>query len=250
MLGKGLGTGFLAALLLVLLWQPAQASEQQRRDQDTEERDGQSRNETGPLSVIPLKTRDGDFRIRRLVIIQSRVLHVATTDDFGVDYANLDKVDLGSVPLLGQLFSREISADDLTDATRVGASYMAGDDTLATVVDDDVDVGRLRVSVVNGKGSYQIRIAPQIVEVAPSGLGEFGALPSVRELLTQVSLPDGTVTVLGGLTRDSVPEVEGKIPVLADVPVLQSLFRGTVHQKEKESLLILIRPTILIQEEE
>ena len=244
------GAGFLAVLLLALALQPGQATEQQRRDQDSEQRDGQSRNETGPLSVIPLTTGDGSYRIRRIVLIQTRFLHVASTENFGVEYTNLDKVDLGEVPLLGQLFSREISADDLSEATRVGASYIAGDDTLAAVVEDDVDVGRMRISVVNGKGSYQIMLEPKILEVAPDNLDAFGEVPTVREILTQVTVPDGTTVVLGGLTRDSVPEVDSKLPVVGDIPVLQQLFRGTVHEQDEANLLILIKPSILVQGED
>ena len=242
-------TATLAALILVLAPAGTQATQQNRDNEKSDDRDGRSRHESGRLSYIPLLTESGRIRINHIVIIETRFIHVVdtsgTADGFGVDFENLNKLDVSDVPLFGQVFGRSLSADDFTDDNRVGSVYDAGDGTLATVLNDYGVVLDTRVSVVNGDGRFEILMEPRIVQTTPTELGEFGALPSVRSALTQVVLSDEATVVLGGLTKEEVPEAANKVPWLGDVPMLQRLFRGTAHRGENNQLLLFITPSIL-----
>lgn len=168
---------------------------------------------------------------------------------FGVDFDNLDRVDVSDVPLFGSLFDRPLQAGDLTDANRVGAVYDAGDGTLAAVMDDDIDISDITISVVNGKGRFNFVMRPRVVETVPSALGAFGTLRSVQTTMAGAASHDTTL-LLGGLTDRKVPAGEHKMPLLGDIPMLQSLFRGTVHQRDERELLILVKPSIIVREEE
>ena len=240
---------FAAAAAALLLLAPAPpavlANPEQQND---EQRDGQSRHEQGRLSRIPLRTAAGEVYLDRIILIQARLIEVADTSA-GVDVESLDRIDVSDVPLLSSLFDKPLAAGDLTDDNRVGAVYSAGDGTLAAVVDDGIDVGAMTISVVNGKGRFELLMPPQKAVIVPADLGEFGTLRSVQSVLAGAAPPETTM-VLGGLTRTSVPQTENKVPVLADIPVLQHLFRGTVHRREQNHLLLLIRPSIVAGEEE
>lgn len=251
MFQRALITAVPALLLALLPVPPVQATQQEQNR--SEDRDGPSRNEVGRLSYIPLVTADGQVRIRRLVFIETRFIHVVETsgsaDGFGVEFENLDKIDVSEVPFLGSVLGRSVSADDFTEEGRVGSVYDAGDGTLAAVMNGYELVVETRVSVVNGKGRFMVHVEPRIVETTPTDLGEFGALPSVRDALTQISLRDEATVVLGGLTSEAVPEAANKVPWLGDIPVLQHLFRGTAHRGEDNELMIFIKPSVLVNEE-
>lgn len=238
-----------AALMVLLLAPPLQAKQPNRNQDQSEERDGPSRNEAGRLSYIPLVTEDGRFRITQLVFIETRFMHVVdtsgTADGFGVDFENLDKIDVSDIPLIGSVMGRSVSAEDFTDKNRVGSVYDAGNGTLVTVLQDFVLELDTRVSVVNGSGRFKLLMEPRIIETTPTDLGEFGAIPSVRSALTQVVLPDEATLVLGGLTREKVPDEANKVPWIGDIPVLQHLFRGTAHSGENSELILFITPSIL-----
>jgi len=238
----------VAAALFLALAPPSALADKGGGNENAERRDTQSRHEQGRLSRIPLRTAAGEVYLDRIILIQARIVEVAETSA-GVDFESLDRIDVSDVPLLGSLFDKPLAAGDLTDDNRVGAVYSAGDGTLAAVVDDSIDLSASNISVVNGKGRFVLTMRPRILDIAPSELADFGALPSVRTMITGTA-PRDTAIVLAGLTHTSVPQTENTVPMLGDIPLLQGLFRGTVHQRDKKQLILFIRPSIIAGDEE
>jgi len=66
---------------------------------------------------------------------------------------------------------------------------------------------------------------------------------------TLVSVPDGGTLLLGGLTIAGEAEAESGVPVLSKVPFLKRLFTNRSTAKDDNILLILVKPTIIIQHE-
>ncbi|MEM1211235.1 MAG: hypothetical protein AAGI68_02950 [Planctomycetota bacterium] len=73
------------------------------------------------------------------------------------------------------------------------------------------------------------------------------AITTVR---ATVSVPDRGTLLLGGQRIVNEAEIEAGVPVLSKVPVLNRLFTNTSTVKEERTLLILVKPTIVIQNEE
>lgn len=67
---------------------------------------------------------------------------------------------------------------------------------------------------------------------------------------TTVSVPDGGTVLMGGIKRLSESRNEYGPPVLSKIPYLNRLFRNNSYGREAESLLIMVTPRIIIQEEE
>ncbi|MEY2982980.1 MAG: hypothetical protein RL562_3207, partial [Planctomycetota bacterium] len=63
---------------------------------------------------------------------------------------------------------------------------------------------------------------------------------------TSVHLREGESTVIGGLVSESTVDLEAKIPLLGDIPILGYLFRSTSTQRSKNSLEFVITPHILV----
>ena len=244
--GAVLGAAVLGLVVLLATMQPGLATLKGKNDQSNE-RDGHSRNETDLLDYIHLLQGDGThLRIDRIIVIQSKFVYVAETS-FGVDFESLDKVDVGDVPLLGSLFGDRLSAEDMNAGNQIGSVYLAGANSLAAVINDDVSVDDYKLAIVNGQGVFRPAVTPKILEVAPSELGELGALPSVEAILAQEATPETTV-MLGGLKQVDESESE-KIPFFGALPVLNRLFRGTAHRGEDHELRIFIRPSILTDDD-
>ena len=85
--------------------------------------------------------------------------------------------------------------------------------------------------------------------VAPDAFIE---LPEIRitTIKATVSIPDKGTLLLGGQRLVGEVEIEAGVPVLSKVPVLSRLFTNTSMVKDERTLLILIRPTIILQTEE
>ncbi|MBN20628.1 MAG: type II secretion system protein GspD [Bdellovibrionaceae bacterium] len=70
-----------------------------------------------------------------------------------------------------------------------------------------------------------------------------------RTAETEVVVADHDTVVLGGLIRDRQDEIEAKVPLLGDIPVLGWLFRSTTRTSQKTNLLLFITPHIIRQYE-
>jgi type II secretory pathway component GspD/PulD (secretin) len=73
---------------------------------------------------------------------------------------------------------------------------------------------------------------------------------SVTRVQTTVTVPDQGTVLLGGQRLISEFEVETGVPVLSKIPVISRFFTNRVESREEQTLLILIKPTILIQNEQ
>ncbi len=69
-------------------------------------------------------------------------------------------------------------------------------------------------------------------------------------LRTTVSVPDKGTLLLGGQRLVGEVEVESGVPVLSKIPFINRLFTNRSTTRDERTLLILIKPTIIIQAEE
>lgn len=70
------------------------------------------------------------------------------------------------------------------------------------------------------------------------------------QLSTTVTIPDQGTVLLGGQRIVEEVEVETGVPVLSKIPILSRFFSNRVDAKSDSTLVILLKPTILIQNEE
>jgi general secretion pathway protein D len=67
---------------------------------------------------------------------------------------------------------------------------------------------------------------------------------------TTVSVPDGGTVLLGGIKRLSEGRNDFGVPGLDKIPYINRLFRNTSIGRETSSLMMMVTPRIIIQEEE
>lgn len=67
---------------------------------------------------------------------------------------------------------------------------------------------------------------------------------------TTVSVPDGGTVLLGGIKRLSEARNERGVPFLSNVPYVSRLFKNIGIGRESESLMLMVTPRIIIQDEE
>jgi len=66
-----------------------------------------------------------------------------------------------------------------------------------------------------------------------------------QEINTEVTVPDKSTVVIGGLISDSAKRDTSGVPWLSDIPVLGYLFKDTSKNKERDELIIMIQPTVV-----
>jgi type II secretory pathway component GspD/PulD (secretin) len=64
-----------------------------------------------------------------------------------------------------------------------------------------------------------------------------------------VSVPDGGTLLLGGQKITAEIEKEVGVPILSKIPIVGILFGSRSKIRDNKILLILVKPTIILQEE-
>ncbi len=113
----------------------------------------------------------------------------------------------------------------------------------------NVDAG---VSRIDGFASQPVTAVAGGQLVNSADTQSFIQLPTVTvtRVRTTVTIPDQGTILLGGQRVITEFDVETGVPVLSKIPVLNRFFTNRIESKEEQTLLILMKPTVLIQNEE
>ena len=71
-----------------------------------------------------------------------------------------------------------------------------------------------------------------------------------RQAQTVVSMNSGSTIVIGGLIRDDKTNIEKKIPLVGDLPLVGGLFRFQKERLQKTNLLMFITPYVVSSQED
>lgn len=72
----------------------------------------------------------------------------------------------------------------------------------------------------------------------------------ITQVNTGATIPDKGTLLIGGNRLVTEVEVESGVPVLSKLPVLNRFFSNRVTAREETTLMILVKPTVIIQSEE
>jgi general secretion pathway protein D len=66
-----------------------------------------------------------------------------------------------------------------------------------------------------------------------------------RTLNTEIAVRDRDTVMLGGFIRSDKSHTQSGVPFLSDIPLLGNLFKQRSDSKDREELIVLMRPTVL-----
>ncbi len=73
---------------------------------------------------------------------------------------------------------------------------------------------------------------------------------SSQRMQTTVSVPDGGTLLIGGQKLATETEIESGVPILSKIPLLKRLYSSRSMVKDEQTLLVLIKPKIIIPAEQ
>ncbi len=71
-----------------------------------------------------------------------------------------------------------------------------------------------------------------------------------KAIVTSVSVKDKEIVVLGGLVKNTESDIETKVPILGDIPLIGWIFKNKQSTTVKSNILIFISPRILTPQTE
>ena len=168
-------------------------------------------------------------------------------------------------------FNQTVAAGGLAGAAATGTNLTVSTLTTGIVLDVEATVSADRRYVVmklkpqlssldgidtfgNLNGAATTATATSVpgsnLNFIPGGI--FLQLPRITftTVDTMVSVPDGGTLLIGGQKLVGESEVEIGVPILSKIPGLNRLFTNRTFTRDERTLLILVRPKIIIQREE
>jgi general secretion pathway protein D len=104
------------------------------------------------------------------------------------------------------------------------------------------------VPLINSEKEVSLDILQKIDSVVPGSNVNIGGnqVPTIatRYIRTNVSAPNCSTIVLGGLITDNNQLSKDGIPYLSRLPLVGSLFRSTTKNRDRTELIILMRPEV------
>jgi general secretion pathway protein D len=62
---------------------------------------------------------------------------------------------------------------------------------------------------------------------------------------TFITVDDGAMVVLGGLTRDEYGDNVNGVPLLSSIPIIGNLFKSSTRSRHKQTLMLFLRPIVM-----
>lgn len=156
-----------------------------------------------------------------------------------------------SNPSLVAQDNREASVSIVNEIPVLTSTIEGGSGTSRDVIQniERVDVGiklKLTPHIIPG-GNVKMNLNPSIEAVIDPGPSDTPFTPTIakREVSTTVTVPDGEMIVIAGLTREDRNEIVRKFPILGSIPLIGWLFTSRSEAVERTNLLIFVTPNIV-----
>jgi general secretion pathway protein D len=103
------------------------------------------------------------------------------------------------------------------------------------------------IPVINANHQVTLRIRQSNDSVGGSQVISGNSIPIIdtQKIDTEVTVPDRSTIVIGGLISDSTQRNTTGIPFLSDIPFLGYFFSDTSKTKNRSELIIMISPTVI-----
>lgn len=236
-----------AALAVAVALAPLTVQATQKKDNNEEDHDGQSRYELAPLNYLPLAFAGAaQERIVTMFILMQQVSYFIQMTT-GVEVTSQNRVGLGG--LFGGVFAETFSAEDFVKSLEVGTVYRAGDGLLAVAMEGDERLQDHRVIVFNGDYQYDPKALPTLQQLEPAQLNKLQAYSMMVELaqhtLTAPLL--NTLARLNHLDDGALNTTVSLTPAQeTEIPLLRRLIVGKVYRGADNTLLVVIPPAIVL----
>ena len=166
------------------------------------------------------------------------------------------------------LTSGQLSTIDLTSdyVAKVTSQYLDnGSSSGSSQVQREYDIQNdngIKVEItpfISPDGYVTLDIKPEYATIASQlyAQGEANEKDLVATLLQRrnldlkgIRIKDGETLVIGGMIQEHESKTVNKIPFLGDLPLVGMFFRSTGTSKEKEEMVIMLTPQILIDTED
>jgi general secretion pathway protein D len=121
--------------------------------------------------------------------------------------------------------------------------------TTNTVEQQDIGIILKVTPFITREGNVEMILDPEISSLSSTSIpiGNGASYPVIDKISadTVVVTPNDQTVVIGGLMGSQHQEVENKVPILGDIPILGNAFKYKTTNKQKTELIVFLTPHIV-----
>ena len=178
--------------------------------------------------------------------------NVGIGDDFSILLQALStstKANLLSTPQITVLDNKLGEFVVAQEVPFVTGSILTGNgntNPYTTIERKDVGITLRVVPRVNAGDTIRLEVSQEASSIAPTQVsGAADIITNKRSANTTVLADNGQTIVIGGLTSDDYQRIRSQVPILGDIPIVGELFKGRQESRQKRTLFVFLKPTIL-----
>jgi general secretion pathway protein D len=115
-----------------------------------------------------------------------------------------------------------------------------------TIERKDVGITLRVLPRINAGDTIRLEVSQEASSIAQTQVsGAADIVTNKRSANTTVLADNGQTIVLGGLTSDDYQRLRSQVPILGSIPILGELFKGRSESRQKRTLFVFLKPTIL-----
>ena len=128
---------------------------------------------------------------------------------------------------------------------------VSGSNTTITTIFKDVSVQLKVLPRIIANDTIRMAVTAEVKNVVDvstvtfEGTSLANPVIATRSLNTTLDVPDGSTAILGGLITSTKIEVDEKVPILGDIPLVGLFFRNRHKADTRNRLLFFIQPKVL-----
>lgn len=176
-----------------------------------------------------------DFTVTLSMLLTDESTNVLSSPSIVTEHAKQAKITVGDkYPIANFSYNSETGTYEVTDFEYIDIGIVLRVIPFASTIEDTVT----------------LELYPEVSSI--SGFATFGgaagaAIPIIatREAITKVVIKNGSTLAIGGLIKTRDKDIETKVPVLGDIPVLGRMFKHKSTSRQKLNTIIFITPRIL-----
>jgi len=124
-----------------------------------------------------------------------------------------------------------------------GANNSGTVNPFQTVERQDIGITLRIRSQIGENGTVRMTVYEENSAVDPNfATNQITTKTSVETFIT---VDDGAMVVLGGLTRDEYGDNVNGVPLLSSIPIIGNLFKSSTRSRHKQTLMLFLRPIVM-----
>ena len=135
--------------------------------------------------------------------------------------------------------------------TRFVQNTATGPSNITTASNEGEDAGiSLEITpTISSQSAVFLELALEVSQFQGAGTPQVLPPKTRNSISSAVTIPDGEIFVIGGLTRENKSKSVSKVPIVGDIPLIGKLFRSEDSFKSASNLYIFLRAHVLTHPE-